>query len=161
MTANSSRTTFKLIVDADSCPVKDIILAVARDTSTPVLLVASVSHQMSCQGEGIRVLTVDKVPQAADIAVINNVLAGDIVVTGDYGLAALVLAKGAVPLSPRGNVYTDANIDGLLLRRHLEARIRRGGGRIKGPAVFGEQDRQRFGHVLRGLIARQRAEHRD
>ncbi len=152
MTSNSSRTTFKILVDADSCPVKDIIFEVADDTAAEVVLVASISHQMNCEGAGIRVIAVDNVPQAADIAVLNNLTAGDIVITGDYGLASLVLAKNAIPLSPRGFVFTVKNIDRLLLQRHIDAKIRRGGGRTKGPKALSLADRQRFEKALRKLV---------
>ncbi len=153
LTANNSRIIFRIIVDADSCPVNDIIVKVAEETATPVLIIASVSHQMNFANANLKVLTVDNVPQAADIAVLNNVASGDIVVTGDYGLASLVLSKGATPLSSRGFVYTVRNIDRLLLQRHIETKIRRGGGRTKGPKAFTADDRRRFERVLREIIA--------
>ncbi len=151
MTSNSSRITFKIIVDADSCPVKDIILRVAKESAIPVLVIASISHNMTCEGGDVRVITVDNIPQAADIAVMNNVTAGDIVVTGDYGLASLVLSKGALPMSSRGSVYSARNIDRLLLQRHIDAKIRRGGGRTKGPKAFTTEDRHRFEEVIRRI----------
>lgn len=152
MASNSSRADFKIIVDADSCPVKDVILRVAAETEIPVLMIASVSHNLSYFDKNVRVVGVDNIPQAADMAVVNNVMAGDIVVTGDYGLASLVLAKRAAALSPRGNVYKPQTIDTLLLQRHIDAKIRRGGGRTKGPKAFTADDRLRFEQKLRGII---------
>lgn len=151
MTSNSSKTAKKIIVDADSCPVKDTILKVAEELSIPVMMIASIAHQISSQSEHVQVITVDNYPQAVDIAVTNLTARGDIVVTGDYGLASLILAKGATPVSPRGSIYCSDNIDTLLFRRHLEAQIRRGGGRTKGPRAMTFEDRQRFESVLRDL----------
>ncbi len=152
VTSNSSRTTFKILVDADSCPVKDNIYKVAQGLKIPVLLVASTSHRICSENDGIQTITVDNSPQAVDLALMNYVAAGDIVVTGDYGLAVLALSKQATPLSPRGFIFTDRNIDSLLLQRHMEAKIRRGGGRTKGPKVFTAEDSQRFAETLRKLI---------
>lgn len=152
MTANSSRTTSKILVDADSCPVKDVIVETAHETSTPVIMVASVAHLIAYQDPEITVISVDNVPQAADIAVLNNLTPGDIVVTGDYGLAAVVLSKKATPLSPRGFVYTADNIDRLLLQRHIDAKIRRAGGRVKGPPAMSQGDKEHFKKALRKLL---------
>jgi uncharacterized protein YaiI (UPF0178 family) len=134
--SNSSRTALKIVVDAE----------------VQVLFVASVSHNISSAGDRIKVLTVDNIPQAADIAIINSVCAGDIVVTGDYGLASLVLSKRASPVSSRGFVFSEENIDRLLTQRHIEQRLRRGGGRTKGPRALLPEDRQRFEKVLRKLV---------
>ncbi len=155
MTSNSSRATPKILVDADSCPVKDIITKTAGDTGIPVVFVASISHRISCDSEHVQVITVDNVPQAADMALINHTDAGDIVVTGDYGLASLALAKGARPVSVRGFVFTSDNIDRMLLQRHIDTKVRRGGGRTKGPRALTEADRQHFEIVLRRLIKQQ------
>lgn len=152
MTSNSTRTTFKILVDADACPVKEIVLGVAEDMDIPVIMVSSVSHVIDCHGPCVKVVSVDNVPQAADVAIINNVNAGDIVITGDYGLASLVLSKQATPLSHRGFVFTDENIDRLLLQRHIDARIRRGGGKAKGPKALTVKDKQAFEERLRRLI---------
>lgn len=152
MTANNSRTTFKILVDADSCPVKDIIIEEALKNAICVIMVASISHRIVYQEPEVSVITVDNVPQAADIAVLNNISSGDIVVTGDYGLASVVLSKNVTPLSPRGFVYTTDNIDRLLLQRHIDAKIRRSGGRTKGPKAFNAEDRKQFRQALRKLL---------
>lgn len=152
MTANNSRTTSKILVDADSCPVKDIIIEEATRTAKRVVMVASVSHQIAYQDPEISVISVDNVPQAADIAVLNNLAPGDVVVTGDYGLASVVLSKSATPLSPRGFVFTTNNIDRLLLQRHIDAKIRRSGGRTKGPKALNAEDREHFRQTLRKLL---------
>lgn len=68
-----------------------------------------------------------------DFALVNMVKPGDIVVTQDYGLAAMCLARRAVPINQNGRVYTDDNIDALLHERHVSKKIRMSGGRLKGP----------------------------
>ena len=152
MTSNSCRTAPKIIVDADSCPVKDIITKVSEEVAAPVLMIASTSHEISSQAANVQVIRVDNYPQAVDFAAANLVTAGDIVVTGDYGLASLILSKEATPVSPRGYIFNSQNIEILLFRRHLEARIRRGGGRTKGPKALTAEDKARFENVLRNLI---------
>ncbi len=151
MTANINKTP-KIIVDADSCPVKEIIFKVATDFNLDVALVASVAHEMPVL-PGVECIRVDSSPQAVDMAVINHLQAGDIAVTGDYGLASLLLGKGGQVISPRGYIYSNANIDRLLLQRHVDAKIRRAGGRTKGPPAFTGEDRIRFEGNLRKLVS--------
>lgn len=149
---NSSKTDFKIIVDADSCPVMAIIIKVAQEKLIPVLAVASISHALNYQEAGVTVIKVDNVPQAADIAIVNHVKEGDIVVTGDYGLASISLSRRGAAVSPRGFVFTGENIDRLLLQRHIDAKIRRSGGRTKGPKSFTAEDRNNFELTLRKMI---------
>lgn len=149
---NSSRTDFKIVIDADSCPVTDVVIKVARQTSIPVLAVASISHVLNCQEAGVTVIEVDNIPQAADVTIVNNVKDRDIVITGDYGLASVALARGARAISPRGLVFSAENIDRLLLQRHIDAKIRQGGGRTKGPKSFTAEDRDKFEQALRRMI---------
>ena len=85
------------------------------------------------QREGAQTLYVEKGSDSADLRIANLAGKGDIVLTQDYGLAALALARGAKALNQNGLIFTADNIDALLLSRHTAARIRRGGGRLKGP----------------------------
>lgn len=141
----------KILVDADACPVKEIIISVGRKQKIPVILIASLNHRMEAS-EGVQVISVDASPQAVDIMLANCLSPGDIVVTQDWGLAALVLGKKGFALSPRGLVFSDSNIDELLFVRHLAAKVRRGGGRTKGPASFCDADRKRFRRSLEKMI---------
>ena len=133
----------KILVDADSCPVKDEVLAVAREFNIEAWLFASVNHLLSA-GTGARVIQVDDYPEAVDLAVISHAEPGDVVVTGDYGLAALALGRGCRAVSPRGRVFQPQEADRLLANRHLTRCLKRGGHRIKGPAPFKPKDRQKF-----------------
>jgi len=117
----------KILVDGDACPTKDIIVREAKSRNIPVIVVIDTSHEYS---DGYsRVITVDKEKESADIKIINLTLPKDIVITQDFGLAAMALAKGASALDFNGNKFTDENIDELLFKRHLGGKIRRGGGK--------------------------------
>ncbi|WP_274651896.1 YaiI/YqxD family protein [Paenibacillus humicola] len=149
-----------VVVDADACPVKREIVEAARKLSVPVLMVASYDHRLEPE-EGVRIVQVDRSDQSVDLYISNHVAKGDIVVTQDFGLATIVLAKGAVALSPRGQQYDDGNIDFLMARRHELAKLRRGGGRSKGPRAMTDEDRARFQQKLtKVLLSRQENEGR-
>ncbi|HEX2986261.1 MAG TPA: YaiI/YqxD family protein [Caproiciproducens sp.] len=117
----------KILVDADACPVKEIIVRLAKSHHIPVTMLIDTSHILndgySC------VITVDKGRDSADIRLINLTEAGDIVVTQDYGVAALALSKGAKAINQNGMVYDNSNMDRLLFERALGQEIRRAGGR--------------------------------
>ncbi|WP_409341317.1 YaiI/YqxD family protein [Paenibacillus sp. MBLB4367] len=146
----------KIIVDADACPVKAEIVKAAAQFQTPVWMVASYDHRLSPQ-EGVTVIQVDRSDQSVDLYVANRLAAGDILVTQDFGLATIGLAKKAVVLSNRGQQYTDLTIDFLLEKRHEQAKNRRGGKYGKGPRPFTDEDRQRFLQTLTKVL-RQRQE---
>lgn len=143
----------KLFIDADACPVKDIIIETGQAYDIPVVIVCSISH-FSQFGEGVEKIIVDNVSEAADMAIMNNVKAGDVVITQDYGLAAMVLAKGCQTLHHSGLIYTNENIDQLLFKCHLHAKIRKSGGRHKGPKAFTDKDKDHFRQVLLRMLSR-------
>lgn len=122
---------FKILVDADSCPVIDLTIKVAKQFKIPVTLVCDTSHQI--QKEGAITIIVDKGADASDFVLINLVNKGDVVITQDYGLAAMVLAKEAYCINQNGRAYTNENMDTLLAFRHIAKKVHRGGGRLKGP----------------------------
>ena len=139
-----------LWIDADGCPVVDRALSAAKKRNIRVVLVCDSAHVF--EREGAETVTVSTGPDSADFALVNRAAAGDVVVTQDYGLAAMCLARGAAPISQDGLEYTDGNIGGLLAQRHTAKRIRRAGGRLKGPQKrLPEQDRrfsEAFGRLL-------------
>ena len=139
-----------ILIDADGCPVVDITVDIAGRQGVECLILCDTSHVF--QKPGARTLTFSKGADSVDFALVNLVQKGDIVVTQDYGLAAMCLARNAVPLSQDGMVYTAENIDALLLSRHTARKIRNAGGRLRGPAKRRpEQDRD-FAEALRGLL---------
>ena len=141
----------KILVDADACPVIPEINDVAREFAIPVTLVSNYCHNMG-QYEGVKIVIVDKEADAVDLAVANLTLRGDIVVTQDYGLAALALGKGASAISPRGRIFGDHNIEGLLHKRHISRKQRKRGIRTRGPKRMTIEDRKTFTRNLHSLI---------
>lgn len=141
----------RIVVDGDSCPVKTEIAETARRFGVKVLMVSSYDHVLR-ESEGVEVVQVDRSQQSADLYIANHIASGDIVVTQDYGLAALALAKSCKTMSPRGDIYHPGNIDYLLERRHHQAKARRGGRHSKGPKPFTDEDRTRFTEVLLKLL---------
>lgn len=135
----------KIIVDADACPVKDIIFRETAHENIPVTLVSSISH-FSNQDVPAHVETVyvDAGRDAADFKIVALTKKEDIVVTQDYGLASLLLPKGAKVLHHKGFEYDAMNINHLLDTRHMGAAIRQAGGRTKGPKPFSKEDREAF-----------------
>ena len=121
----------RILIDADGCPVVDITVRLAKKYRTECLILCDTSHVF--EREGARTLTLSKGADSVDFALVNLLAPGDLVVTQDYGLAAMCLARGAVPVSQDGMAYTADNIDALLLARHTAKKIRNAGGRLKGP----------------------------
>ena len=140
-----------IVVDADACPVKREIVEVARTYSIPVLMVASFDHRLHPE-TGVQIIQVDRSDQSVDLYISNHIFKGDIVVTQDFGLATIVLSRGAIALSPRGQQYDDSNIDYLMERRHEQAKRRRGGGKTKGPKAMSHDDRVCFQQKLTKVL---------
>ncbi|EEG30262.1 YaiI/YqxD family protein [[Clostridium] methylpentosum DSM 5476] len=140
----------KLLIDADGCPVVDCALKLAKQYGAEAIILCDTSHQF--EREGARTITVSKGADSVDFALVNLVAPGDIVVTQDYGLAAMCLARRAVPIHQDGMVYTDDNIDSLLLARHTARKIRSAGGRLKGNAKRTKQQDQLFERALAALL---------
>jgi len=120
----------KILVDADACPVKEIIEKIAKEQQIPVLMFIDTSHIL--YSDYSEVVLVSKAPDAVDFALINRTDKGDIVVTQDYGVAAMALGRGAFPIHQSGKIFTDKNIDQLLMERDIAKKLRRAGERIKG-----------------------------
>ena len=145
----------RIIVDADACPKAclAIVQKLAFRFQYKVVTVASFNHQIDNEHH----LIVGSEPQAADMAVANLAGAGDVVVTQDLGLAALILGKNAAVLTPQGRIIRGDQIDFILEERDLLARFRRGGGRTKGPAKRTSADDRRFETNLKELLNKQSA----
>ena len=124
----------KIIVDADACPVKEIIVGCAKKHKLEVVMVCDVAHMLFYNEDFVTTITVDQGADSADLAIANRTHAADICITQDYGLASLLLAKKATVLHHNGFSYTQENIDRMLFERHLSREMRR-------------QKRSRGGHV--------------
>ena len=115
----------KLFVDADACPVKEIIIGYAKKYGLDVVMVCDVAHTLFYPEDFVTIVTVDQGADSADLVIANRIQSGDICVTQDYGLASLLLAKKALVLHPNGFFYTQETIDRMLFERHISREMRR------------------------------------
>ena len=140
-----------IYIDADACPVMRIAEDIARKHGIPVTLLCDTNHVLTSDYSTVKVIGAGA--DAVDFALINLCQRGDIVVTQDYGVAALALGKGARAIHQSGKWFTDDNIDGLLMDRHLAKKARRSGKHhLKGPAKRTEEDDKRFAESFERLI---------
>ena len=143
----------KLYVDADGCPVVGQVIEAGKRHGLEVVLLCDTAHQL--EREGATTITVSKGADSVDFRLVNLVEPGDIVVTQDYGLAAMCLARKALVLNQNGMEYTAKNIDSLLLARHTARKIRSAGGRLRGPAKRTREQNQAFVEGMERLLVRQ------
>ncbi|HEY0828056.1 MAG TPA: YaiI/YqxD family protein [Bacilli bacterium] len=151
MVVDIANPSFKIMVDADACPVKQEIVGTARLYQVGVMMVASYDHYLA-PIEGVSMVQVDRSAESADLYIANHLNARDILVTQDFGLATIGLAKKAIVLSNRGQIYTDEIIDYLLETRHQHAKQRRRGKHSKGPKPFSSEDRNKFQQTLTKVL---------
>ncbi len=142
-----------IYVDADAIP-RDALATVdrlANPLTTKVITVSSVNHQFDRANH----ITVDPHPQAVDMEIVSRLKKGGsyVVVTQDYGLAALALGQGARAVSPHGLIFTESNIDRLLFERDIHSRERRVTGKSRGPKARSAKDAKRFEQSLSHLLA--------
>lgn len=142
----------RLYIDADGCPVVEPALAVAARYGVPVTLLCDTSHEFF--RAGVRTVVVSCEKDSVDFALVNLLDPGDVAITQDYGLAAMCLARGAVVLRQDGLEYTEENMDALLSARHISQKIRRAGGRLKGPPKRTAEEDRAFEQALDRLLAR-------
>ena len=140
----------ELFIDADGCPVTNIAVGLAAEYHIPCTLLCDTAHEL--QRPGARTITVSKGADSVDFALVNLVRPGDLVVTQDYGLAAMCLSRGAVPIHQDGMIYTNENIDGLLFFRAAAKKVRNAGGRLKGPSKRTKAQDDAFAAALRRLL---------
>lgn len=142
----------RIYVDADACPVVKITEQVARKYELPVTLLCDTNHILTSDYSEVRVIGAGA--DAVDLALINLCQAGDIVVTQDYGVAAMALGKKAYVIHQNGWQYNAGNIDILLMKRHMAKKARRSKKKLhlKGPAKRTEEDDDKFATGLIRLI---------
>ncbi|NFG62375.1 YaiI/YqxD family protein [Clostridium sp. CMCC3677] len=140
----------KVIIDGDACPGISIIEKVAKDRDIPVIIYCDINHCIQSNYSEVKI--VDSGFQSVDMFVINETKANDIVVSQDYGVAAICLPKKARVINPKGFIYDESNIDRLLEERHLSQKIRRGGGKTSNPKKRTNEDNLRLEKNLIKLI---------
>jgi Uncharacterized protein conserved in bacteria len=146
-----------ILVDADACPVKEIIVSSAKKYNLPVFMFVDTSHRFS--DDYSTVITVDKGADSVDFAIVNRITSGDICITQDYGLASMVLAKNAYAVHQNGFMYDSSNIDRMLFERHIGKQMRRAGihsGKFK-PRT--KENNEKFQNFFTELLARLLPEH--
>lgn len=140
----------KIIIDGDACPSKNIIEMAAKEYKVDLLIFCSIDHMITSDYAEVRY--VDKGSQMVDMKVANEAKKNDIVITQDYGVAAMVLPSGVFAISPKGNIYSNENIDTLLLQRHLSAKARRAGQKTTNPKKRIKEDDEKLYNNLVKLI---------
>lgn len=134
-----------IFIDADACPVKSIIIDEGTKQQLKITIVTSISHFSTLQHPpNVHTIYVDNGAEAADYRIMQLAKKGDLLITQDYGLASLALAKGCIVLHHTGFQYTMENIDQLLQSRYLSAMVRKSGKRTKGPKPFTKEDAANF-----------------
>lgn len=142
----------QIYVDADACPVVSIVEEVAEKYRLNVTLLCDTNHILT--SDYSEVIVVGAGADAVDYKLISICHKGDIVVSQDYGVAAMALGKGAYAIHQSGKWYTNENIDQMLMERHLNKKARRGSHKnhLKGPKKRKEEDDKRFAQSFEKLV---------
>ena len=142
----------QIFVDADACPVVGIVEKIAKEHNVPVTLLCDTNHVLS--SDYSEVIVVGAGTDAVDYKLISICHKGDIVVSQDYGVAAMALGKGAYAIHQSGKWYTNDNIDQMLMERHLNKKARRSSHKnhIKGPKKRTEEDDERFAQSFEKML---------
>lgn len=142
----------RIFVDADACPGIGIIERLAKKYDVPVTLLCDTNHVLVSDYSEVKVIGAGA--DAVDYALIGLCSKGDIVVSQDYGVAAMALGKGAYAIHQSGKWYTNENIDQMLMERHLAKKARRATKKnhLKGPKKRSVQDDERFAESFEKMI---------
>jgi len=140
-----------ILVDADACPVVRIVEDIAQRFACPVTLLCDTNHILQSDYSQVRIIGAGA--DAVDFALFNLCHTGDVVVTQDYGVAAMALGKGAHAIHQSGRLYTDENIDQLLMERHLAKKARQSSKHhLKGPRKRTREDEERVDNSFTQLL---------
>ena len=139
-----------VLIDADGCPVVDVTIRLCKSRGVPVLILCDTAHRI--ERNGAETLVFDKGADSADLKLISLAEAGDLIVTQDFGVAAMALGKGTKALNQNGLIYSADNIDQLLFERFLGKKVRRSGGRTKNMKKRSAGDDAAFERALRQLL---------
>jgi len=142
----------KVFVDADACPVVRIVESISKKYNIPVMLLCDTNHVLSSDYSEVKIVSAGA--DAVDFALVNICHQGDLVVTQDYGVAAMALGKGARAIHQSGRWFTDDNIDGLLNERYMskKARMASSKNHLKGPRKRTDEDDKRFAESFEKLL---------
>lgn len=137
----------KIFIDGDGCPVIDLTISMAKNYGLECIIICDTAH--SIERDDAKTITVSKGRDSADFYLVNMLSKEDICVTQDYGLAAMCLSKKAFALNQNGLIYDETNIDSLLQSRYQAQKIRRAGGRLKGPTKRTAEQNEKIQNITR------------
>lgn len=137
-------------MDADACPGRDIIEKAARKNNIEVIMYCDINHIL--RSDYSEIIYVDNGFQSVDMKIVNEVKEYDIVITQDFGVAAMVLGKNAYAVSPNGKIYSNDNIERLLFERHIGQKVRRSGGKTLNAKKRKKEDDERLYISLINII---------
>ncbi|MCI1856558.1 MAG: DUF188 domain-containing protein [Sporolactobacillus sp.] len=141
-----------LYVDADACPVKTEIASICvRFDVQPIFVASYAGYHEEAKEKWV---FVDQRKEAADLYIINHAVPGDIAVTQDMGLAAVLSGRGVFVLTTGGRLIREGQVPSLLQRRYLVFKTRRSGGRLRGPHAFTQEAHKKFSAALTKLLCR-------
>ena len=142
----------RIFVDADACPVVKIVEKIAKRYGIDVILLCDTNHIITSDYSEVKVIGAGA--DAVDFALVNMITKGDVAVTQDYGVASMVLGKGGYCIHQSGKIFSDDNIGGLLMDRHLakKARMSKAKHHIKGPKKRTKDDDLKFEKAFEDLI---------
>ena len=136
----------RILIDGDGCPVVDLTIKISRKFNIEVIIMCDTSHIFN--KDGAKTMVFSKGADSVDFALINILKKDDIVITQDYGLAAMAINKASYVINQNGLIYSNENIDRLLYSRHISKKIRKSGGRTKGPKKRTKEDDLNFERIL-------------
>lgn len=141
-----------IYVDADACPVIRIVENIARKYNIETTLICDTNHVLTSDYSDV--VTVSAGADAVDFKLVNLCTRDDIVVTQDYGVAAMALSKGAYAIHQSGKWYTNDNIDRMLMQRHITKCAKRASSKnhINGPKKRSNEDNIHFAESFEKLV---------
>ncbi len=144
----------QILVDADACPVVKIVEEIAKENNIPVTLVCDTNHILTSDYSNIKIIGAGA--DAVDFAIVSLCQKGDLIVTQDYGVAAMILGKGCYGIHQSGRWYTNDNIDQMLMERHIAQKARKARKtskhHLKGPRKRTTEDDEHFKQSLQKMI---------
>lgn len=140
----------KILIDADGCPVVKQATQIAKENNIEIVIFCDTSHIIN--SDYAQIITVSKGADSVDFALVNEVQSGDIVVTQDYGLAAMVLSKGGKAITQNGMIISDSNLGLLLTSRYESKKARMSGAHLKGPKKRTIQNDEAFIKSFKSLL---------
>lgn len=140
----------KILIDADGCPVVKQATQIAKENNIEVVIFCDTSHIIN--SDYAQIITVSKGADSVDFTLVNEVKSDDIVVTQDYGLAAMVLSKGGKAITQNGMIISDSNLGLLLTSRYESKKARMSGAHLKGPKKRTAQNDEEFIKSFKSML---------